>query len=75
MSAKSVHVRNSLQILAPESLTAAIKAAAAHELTTTSEYTRRALIAQLRIDGFDPSSKASERDTDSVLTETAPAVA
>ena len=44
----------SLHVLAPSSLTAAVKEAAARELTTNSEYVRRAVIERLRADGFDP---------------------
>src|SRR5271169_3875531 len=41
----------SLHVLAPEILTAAIKEAARRDLTTSSEYIRRALIERLRNDG------------------------
>jgi hypothetical protein len=47
-------VNASLHVLAPSSLTAAVKEAAARELTTNSEYVRRAVIERLRADGFDP---------------------
>ena len=46
--------KNSLHVRAPWSLTSAIREAAEREMTTTSEYARRALIAQLRSDGIDP---------------------
>jgi hypothetical protein len=65
MSAKGVRARNSLQLLVPESLTAAIKAAAARELTTASEYSRRAVIERLRADGFDPAASVTVRDPES----------
>jgi hypothetical protein len=51
-------VNDSLHVLAPRSLTAAVKEAAARELTTNSEYIRRAVIAQLRADGIDPTQPA-----------------
>jgi hypothetical protein len=44
----------SLHVLAPESLTAAVKAAAARDLTTASEYVRRALVERLRSDVSTP---------------------
>ncbi len=50
--------RNTIHLVAPWSLTAAIKAAAARELTTNSEYVRRAVIERLRVDGVDPSQHA-----------------
>jgi hypothetical protein len=53
-----VHPRNSLQIRVPLSLTAAVKAAATREMTTTSEYARRALLERLRADGIDPAAYA-----------------
>jgi hypothetical protein len=49
-------VNASLHVLAPRSLTDAVKAAAARELTSNSEYVRRAVIARLRADGIDPAS-------------------
>jgi hypothetical protein len=48
MSEPRTNHRNALQVLAPLNLTAAVKEAAARELTTASEYTRRALIEKLR---------------------------
>jgi hypothetical protein len=51
-------VNASLHVLAPSSLTAAVKAAAARELTTNSEYIRRAVIERLRSDGIDPAQFA-----------------
>jgi hypothetical protein len=51
---RHVHSRNSIQVLAPWSLRAAIKEASARELTSVSEYTRRALIEKLRAAGLDP---------------------
>jgi hypothetical protein len=51
----------SLHVLAPESLTAAVKAAAARDLTTASEYVRRALVERLRSDGIDPARFAPPR--------------
>jgi hypothetical protein len=47
-------VETSLHVLAPRSLTDAVKAAAARELTSNSEYIRRAVIERLRSDGIDP---------------------
>jgi hypothetical protein len=44
----------SLHVLAPQSLTAAVKTAAARQLTSNSEYVRRAVIERLRADGIDP---------------------
>jgi hypothetical protein len=55
MSAK----RNTIHLVAPWSLTAALKEAAARELTTSSEYVRRAVIARLRSDSVDPARFAS----------------
>jgi hypothetical protein len=55
MSAK----RNTIHLVAPRSLTTALKEAAARELTTPSEYTRRALVERLRHDGVDPARFAS----------------
>jgi hypothetical protein len=52
-------VNASLHVLAPRSLTDAVKEAAARELTSNSEYVRRAVIARLRADGIDP--RASPR--------------
>ena len=49
----------SLHVLAPRSLTDAVKEAAARELTSNSEYVRRAVIARLRADGIDPARFAS----------------
>lgn len=46
----------SLHVLAPRSLTDAVKAAAARELTSNSEYVRRAVIERLRADGIDPAT-------------------
>jgi hypothetical protein len=53
----------SLHVLAPESLTAAVKAAAARDLTTTSEYVRRAVVERLRSDGIDPARFATRPAT------------
>jgi hypothetical protein len=55
-------VNASLHVLAPRSLTDAVKAAAARELTSNSEYVRRAVIARLRADGIDPASFSPTRD-------------
>jgi hypothetical protein len=46
--------RKMLQLCAPPALTSAVKAAADREMTTISEYVRRALIDRLRSDGIDP---------------------
>jgi hypothetical protein len=60
MSAKSqAQSRNALQLVAPRALTAAIKTAAAREMCTVSEYSRRALILKLRADGIDPAAPVS----------------
>jgi len=59
MSAK----RNTIHLVAPCSLTAALKEAAARELTTPSEYTRRALVERLRSDGVDPARFGSAEQT------------
>ena len=55
--------RSSIQVLAPSSLTAAIKEAAARELTSNSEYVRRAVIERLRHDGVDPTRFAPAEQT------------
>jgi hypothetical protein len=55
-------VNASLHVLAPRSLTDAVKAAAARELTSNSEYVRRAVIARLRADGIDPASFTPTRE-------------
>jgi hypothetical protein len=55
-------VNASLHVLAPRSLTDAVKAAAARELTSNSEYVRRAVIARLRADGIDPASFSPTRE-------------
>jgi hypothetical protein len=47
----------SLHVLAPRSLTDAIKEAAARDLTTSSEYVRRALLDRLRSDGIVPAAR------------------
>jgi uncharacterized membrane protein len=39
---------------APKELREAVERAASRELTTTSAYARRAIVNQLRADGFDP---------------------
>jgi hypothetical protein len=46
--------RNLIQVLVPSSISAAIREAATRELTSNSEYVRRAVIARLRSDGVDP---------------------
>jgi hypothetical protein len=43
-----------MHLLAPRALTDAVKTAAARQLTSNSEYVRRALIERLRADGIDP---------------------
>jgi hypothetical protein len=65
MSVKVRHARNNLQFLAPKPLTDAIKAAAARDLTTASEYSRRAVIERLRADGFDPAAPVPVREPES----------
>jgi hypothetical protein len=56
-------VNASLHVLAPRSLTDAVKEAAARELTSNSEYIRRAVIARLRSDGIDPAKFAPARQS------------
>jgi hypothetical protein len=56
-------MNSSLHVLAPASLTAAVKAAAERELTSNSEYVRRAVIERLRADGIDPAQFASARSS------------
>jgi hypothetical protein len=51
---KGIEMNASLHVLAPESLAAAVKEAARRDLTTSSEYIRRVLVARLRADGIDP---------------------
>jgi uncharacterized protein with beta-barrel porin domain len=55
--------RNLIQVLVPWSISAAIKEAAAHELTSNSEYIRRALVERLRSDGVDPARFAPAEQT------------
>ena len=47
-------MNSSLHVLAPPALTAAVRQAAARDLTNASEYVRRAVVKQLRADGIDP---------------------
>jgi hypothetical protein len=51
---RSTSLKNSLHVRAPRSLMRAIRDAAARELMSPSEYTRRALVEKLRADGIDP---------------------
>jgi hypothetical protein len=53
--------RKMLQLQAPPALAAAVKFAADREMTTISEFVRRALIDRLRSDGIDPALLAKER--------------
>jgi hypothetical protein len=53
--------RTAIQILAPTSLRSAVQEAAARELTTVSEYTRRALVARLRQDGVQVGGAEQQR--------------
>ena len=46
--------KNALHVRAPRALTSAIRDAAARELMSPSEYTRRALVEKLRRDGALP---------------------
>jgi hypothetical protein len=46
--------KNALHVRAPGALTSAIRDAAARELMTPSEYTRRAVVEKLRRDGVLP---------------------
>jgi hypothetical protein len=43
-----------LHVLAPSALVEAVKQAAAREMSTVSDYIRRALLHRLRTDGVDP---------------------
>jgi hypothetical protein len=43
-----------LHVLAPEALVAAVKRAATRDMSSVSEYTRRALLQRLREDGLEP---------------------
>jgi hypothetical protein len=54
MSVNAQAKRNLIQVLVPSSISAALREAAAHELTSHSEYVRRAVIERLRNDGHDP---------------------
>jgi hypothetical protein len=51
--------KDSMHILAHASLIAAIKVAAEREMTSPSEFVRRALLQRLRADGVDPAASAS----------------
>jgi hypothetical protein len=59
MSVNAQAKRNLIQVLVPSSISAAIREAAAHELTSHSEYVRRALIERLRSDGVLPARSAA----------------
>jgi hypothetical protein len=52
-------VETSLHVLAPKSLATAVKEAARRDLTTSSEYIRRALVERLRNEGIDPARFAA----------------
>jgi hypothetical protein len=54
MSVNAQAKRNLIQVLVPSSISAALREAAAHELTSHSEYVRGAVIERLRSDGDDP---------------------
>jgi hypothetical protein len=62
MSVNAQAKRNLIQVLVPSSISAAIREAAAHELTSHSEYVRRAVIERLRADGVDPARFAAAAD-------------
>ena len=49
---------NLISVRCPPALPVAIERAADRDLTTPSEYVRRALIDRLRADGFDPAESA-----------------
>jgi hypothetical protein len=53
---REAHSRNSLQVRAPRCLTAAVREAAGREMTSTSEFVRRAVIKELRSNGIDPAA-------------------
>jgi hypothetical protein len=59
MSVTAQAKRNLIQVLVPSSISAALREAAAHELTSHSEYVRRAVIERLRSDGHDPARFAA----------------
>jgi hypothetical protein len=59
MSVNAQAKRNLIQVLVPSSISAALREAAAHELTSHSEYVRRAVIERLRSDGHDPARFAA----------------
>jgi hypothetical protein len=59
MSVNAQAKRNLIQVLVPSSISAAIREAAAHELTSHSEYVRRAVIERLRSDGALPARSAA----------------
>jgi hypothetical protein len=54
-------MNSAIHVLAPSSLTAAVKAAADRDLTNVSAYVRRALLDKLRADGVDPADFAPPR--------------
>ena len=58
---RQAHPRNSLQVRAPRSLTAAVREAAGREMTSASEFVRRAVIKELRSNGIDPAAYAPEQ--------------
>ena len=57
MTDHPVSTNSSLHVRAPSSLTSALRDE--REMTTASEYARRALIAQLRADGIDPVARGT----------------
>jgi hypothetical protein len=54
-------MNSAIHVLAPSSLTAAVKAAADRDLTNVSAYVRRALLHKLRADGVDLTDFAPPR--------------
>lgn len=54
MSERVTSFPDVLRLRTPESLTTAIREAAARDMTTASEYVRQAVIQKLRVDGIDP---------------------
>ena len=58
MSERVTNFPSVLRIRTPEALTAAIRKAAARDMTTTSEYVRQAVIQKLRVYGIDPRVEA-----------------
>jgi hypothetical protein len=52
--------RSTLQLCVSPKLTEAVRLAASREMTTTSEFVRRVLIARLRAEGIDPATATAQ---------------